>query len=181
MIRPFSAVRLVVLFLVTVAWTNPITSCHESPRNASRTIQHDNTIDPVSQMNIFAGRGIANNLAARQASCPDPSTNSLCPSKFCFIYQRNGDGTAWATCCPVGWSLSLNRADWSTQKCIINGVSEPPARPLNCGGSINGGTGIFSGWACVYSNRNVNGAGTAQWSILLVTSLTLSWFGMWLS
>jgi len=182
MVRFFFTVQLAVPFLAPVVWTNPINDClHGNPTDAAATSQLYNITDSVSQINIIQGRSVSDTLNARQASCPNPSTNSLCQSNFCFIYQQNGDGTAWATCCPVGWSLSLNRADWTTQKCFLNGFSEPPVRPVSCGGNINGAAGTFSGWACAYSNQNVNGVGTAKWSTLLIVALTLSWFAVCLS
>ncbi len=181
MIRSQLAVQLAVLFLTSVAWTNPVISCDDSPTTAAATFENNNTTDSPSQINILGRRGVADTLAPRQATCPNPSTNSLCPSNFCFIYQQNSDGTAWATCCPAGWSLSLDKVAWTKQRCIASGISEAPLRPVSCGGSINGEPGIFSGWACVYANRLVSSVGTAKWSILLVTAIGLSWFGMWLS
>lgn len=181
MSRFLFAVQLALLCLAAVVRTNPISGCFDgNPADAVATTEH-NTTALTSQANILQGRSDSDMLNTRQASCPNPSTNSLCNSGFCFIYQQNGDGTAWATCCAAGWSLSLNRADWTTQKCILNGVSEPPVRPVSCGGNINGASGTFSGWACAYSNQNVNGVGTATWSTLLMVALALSWFVLSLS
>ncbi|OCT53565.1 hypothetical protein CLCR_10928 [Cladophialophora carrionii] len=159
---------------------HPIAECVDSnPTTSVATIQHYNATEPRFQMDLLSERGLSYPLSARQASCPNPSTNSLCEANFCFIYQQNGDGTAWATCCPTGWVLSLNSGDWSTQKCMLNGASEPPLRPVSCGGSINGATGTVSGWACVYSNQNINGGARTKRSAMLVAALTLSWFGLW--
>jgi hypothetical protein len=180
MARWFSVLQLAISFLAPTISANPIAGClHSNPTTSAATIQHHNATGSASQVNLLGGRSVSDLLSTRQASCPDPSTNSLCQPNFCFIYQQNGDGTAWATCCPVGWVLSLNSADWSTQKCMLNGVSEPPLRPVSCGGSINGATGTVSGWACVYSNQNINGAVRTRQSAMLVAALTLSWVGMW--
>ena len=180
MTRLHFAVQIALLFLARAAWPSPITECLENnPADSAASIQHFNTTASIAQMNILSARGAVDGLTARQASCPNPSTNSLCPSNFCFIYQQNNDGSAWATCCATGWFLQLNSADWKTQKCVLNGVSEPPVRPVSCGGSINGNPGTTSGWACVYSSQNINGAQRVQQSTWLILALACAWFGIW--
>lgn len=142
------------------------------PADSSTT----NSSGVTSQINILPARDEMNAIVARQATCPDPSTTSLCPMGFCFLYQNNGD-SSWATCCPTGWYLQLNAASWSTQKCVLNGFSEPPVRPVNCGNT----QGVISGWACVYANQGVNGVATTKWSTKLAIGLSLTWVGMWLN
>jgi hypothetical protein len=172
---------LVALLLFGAAWTNPITAILEvDPANSAALVEHYNISNAVSQANILGARSISDPLSARQASCPNPSTNSLCDPNFCFIYQQNNDGTAWATCCPQGWSLQLNAADWSTEKCVLGSTKQPPSRPVSCGGSINGVLGTTSGWACVYSNEDVNVAGGLKQSPGLAMALALAWLARWL-
>jgi hypothetical protein len=180
MVGLLGTLQLAIIFL---AATNPVSaiSCtdDDDPTTSAASIVQFNTTESIPQAKILDTRASSGTFEARQASCPNPSTNSLCPSNFCFIYEQNNVGGAWATCCPAGWFLQLNSADWTKQKCVLNGVSEPPVRPLSCGGSINGQTGTRSGWGCVYSNQNVNGAEKEQRSHLLAASLVLAWLGVW--
>ena len=177
-----SLYALIVLILAPAARSNPISCMYDDdPTGSAASIQPYNTTEPILQTNILSARASPDILDSRQASCPNPGTNGLCKSNFCFIYQQSNDGTAWATCCPAGWSLQLNSADWSTQKCVLGSTSEAPLRPLSCGGSINGQPGTISSWACVYSNQNVNGGGRFVQSHLLVAMLALAWLDSWLS
>ena len=180
MVRFFNTLQAAVLFLAASARTN-LEGCLDdiSPTDSAASCQRINTSDLVSQINILSTRASSHSIEVRQASCPNPSTNSLCPSNSCFIYQENNDGTAWATCCPAGLSLELNSAVWETQKCVSNGVSEAPSKPVGCGGSINANVGTFSGWGCVYSNQIVNRVGRLEQSHLLFDALSLAWFGVW--
>ncbi len=127
-------------------------------------------------------------VTKRQVSCPNPSTDQLCESGYCFLSQVQ-NGSTWGTCCPAGWSLWLNSADWSTQKCCPTGTtgdqcgdngdggSEAPLRPIDCGSG-----GVISGWACVYSSQNSNGVMTRPtWSKALVGLSGLIWLGIWTS
>jgi len=117
-------------------------------------------------------------FVARQASCPDSSTDQLCELGFCFLSQDNGD-SSWGTCCPAGWSLWLNSAEWSSQKCCppdtssdqcaSDGESEAPLQPVGCGSG-----GVISGWACVYSDESSAGV-RATCPTLVVMALGLSW------
>ena len=176
------AFQTVLIFLGRATWTNPIIAHLDiDPADSAASVTPLNSTDWTSQTNMLDARSSLELITTRQASCPNPSTDSLCQSNFCFIYEQHNDGSAWATCCPVGWSLQLNSADWSTQKCVLQGVSEPPIRPVSCGGSINGSPGTISGWACVYSNGIVNGvAARREQSNLLILALSCAWFGSWL-
>jgi len=176
MTRSTFAFQIVLLFLARTAWSNPLKDCFENdPIDSAASITPLNTTDSISQINILSARDPSNSIAARQASCPNPSTNSLCPSNFCFIYETDTTSSAWATCCPAGWLLQLNSADWSTQKCVFEGVSEPPVRPVSCGGSINGIPGTTSGWACVYASQIANGVDRTKQSTLLLLALACVW------
>lgn len=122
-------------------------------------------------------------LASRQVSCPDPSTNELCASDYCFLAQNNGD-SRWGTCCPAGFYLWLDSGEWSKQRCCpagstlsqcgSDGVSEPPLQPVSCGSD-----GTRSGWGCVYPNLNVNEAAASK-AIFSSISATVC-VGLWLS
>ena len=180
MLRLLSTLQLAVLLLATTASSTtpgPIEELDQTDRAAS--FQTLNTTGPFSQMNLLGTKRSSANIEARQTSCPNPNTDFLCEQNFCFIYEPNNDGTAWATCCPVGWVLQLNSAHWATQKCVLNGVTEAPLRPLSCGGVINGNPGTVSGWGCAYSNQDVNGVGRVEQSPRMVVALALAWFGVW--
>lgn len=149
-----------------------------SSLNTSRNLHHINIFDQAQANQLDS------TITARQTSCPNPSTDQLCESGYCFLAQDNSDST-WGTCCPAGYYLWLNTAHWSQQKCCpagttssqcgSGGQSEPPLEPVSCG---SGGT--RSGWACVYSNQNVNAASRATASRMLATGLVWVWMSNWI-
>lgn len=125
---------------------------------------------------------IASELVGRQVVCSDSSTSSFCKSGYCFLSSTSGS-SSWGTCCPAGWSLWLNSAEWSKQKCCPPGVSsdqcgsdgdsEAPIQPSQCG---NGG--VISGWACVYSDQTSDGRARARWSPATLIALSVFWLGI---
>lgn len=168
------AFELAVLLLAHTAVADPAVARESSdPVGSAASFERVNPTKSTTQTNIINAR-LLDTLNTRQVSCPDPSTNSLCETGFCFLVQNNVD-SAWGTCCPTGWYLELNSAEWSTQKCVSNGGSQPPLRPLSCG---SGGT--ISGWACVYSSQNPNGVERPRWSTLLVMGMGLAWIAAWI-
>lgn len=184
MVKFFLALQITFLALAREAWTNPTaaSSFGSDPTHSVSSIQSLNGSDSTLQINLLSPRSPSDPLAvlaARQVACPSSSTNALCPTNFCFLSQQNSDGTVWGTCCLAGWSLILNSADWSTQKCVLDGTSEPPVRPSSCGGTVNGNVGTISGWACVYSNQNINGIGRLEQPVLLAVALALTSIGIW--
>jgi len=149
------------------------------PAVSETSISDYNSTKTASQNNIlhFSDQHDSK-FVERQASCPDSSTDQLCESGFCFLSQDNGD-SSWGTCCPAGWSLWLNSAEWSSQKCCPPGISsdqcasdgesEAPLQPIDCGSG-----GVISGWACVYSDESSDGV-RATCSNRLLMALGLSW------
>ncbi|KAJ4517073.1 hypothetical protein HRR83_005014 [Exophiala dermatitidis] len=124
-------------------------------------------------------------LNPRQISCPNPSSNNLCASGYCFLSQDTGTAT-WGTCCPAGYYLWLNSGEWSTQRCCPagttgdecgnDGASEPPLQPVSCGsvagtGSGGEGEGTKSGWACVYASANRSENNAASTITMTMTTL----------
>jgi len=169
--------------------SDDVATCHQvnnSTRSSSSSSSSSSSrLNPIPDSRDQFGLHL---VAKRQVSCPSPSTDALCESGYCFLSQVE-DGSTWGTCCPAGWSLWLNSADWSTQKCCPTGTtgdqcgdnddggSEAPLRPIDCGSG-----GVISSWACVYSNQNSNGATTRPtWSKALVALLGLAWLGIWSS
>ena len=179
--RLLCALELIALLFAQRSITKA--SYNLNPRISEASTNTSNSSKLIPQSNVFIPRGQHNtDINARQSACPDPSTDSLCASGFCFLVQDNG-ASEWGTCCLAGWFLMLNHPEWSTQKCCQSGLSvdqcssegpsRPPLTPVDCG---SGGT--KSGWACVYGSQN--GARRAVILNMMVFTFGLAWLTYWI-